>query len=114
MELLLLALGAFWGWEFLRGILPFPLPARLAPLAVAGIAYGLTFITPVALLAVAAAGGVALLRKAAGPNTLEPWSLPWADISMIARPPRRGPGRVRPGAQGRAPAPKIGNRLPRL
>jgi prepilin signal peptidase PulO-like enzyme (type II secretory pathway) len=113
MILLYAALAALWAWETLRGLLPFDITPRLVPLLVVGVAFGILHLHGLWLLAPAVAGALALARKITGLTSLPPWVLPWEDIRDMIRPPRRGPGRVNPGAQGRPP-PTIGKRIPRL
>jgi hypothetical protein len=62
-ELLELSLAAAICWEILRNFSPWQLPVRLAPVMVAAIAYGLSYVHPkTILLALAAAGGVGLFN----------------------------------------------------
>jgi hypothetical protein len=102
-QLLLLSLATLWGWETLRGLLPFYIPPRLAPLFVGALSYGATFTSHRYLLAAAVAGGVAILRVFANAGTITPLPLP-------RRVPRPGP-RLH---QGKAPPSPAGRRIPRL
>lgn len=115
MLFLLQCLAVLWGWETIRGLLPLSVNARFVPLCVVLLALGAFYIHGAFLVAPAIAGGVALLRKLARLESLKPWDFPyWADIRDVVKPPRRGPGRVNPGAQGRVPRSTVGNRVPRL
>jgi hypothetical protein len=113
MLFLVQTLAVLWGWETIRGLLPLSINARIIPLCVVLLAWGVLYLHGPFLLAPALAGGVALLRRLARLESLKPWDFPWEDVKAIARPPRRGPGRVNPGAMGR-PVSKVGNRVPRL
>lgn len=68
----LLAFATFITWEFVLTILPVQVHPRLQPIIVAGAAYGMTYVPHVYLLAVAAAGGVALLHRWLVPEPVEP------------------------------------------
>jgi hydrogenase/urease accessory protein HupE len=60
--LLLISLGTFTAWEWVAVALPFSLPAWLQPITVVGLAYEVQRLPERWLLAVAAAGAVALLH----------------------------------------------------
>ena len=106
MNLILVSLAAFWGWEFIAGLSPWKINPRLAPLLVAALSYGATFLPGHILLALAAAGGVAVIRAVAKATRLPPPSLP-----SLPRPRRISPP---PGARGTAPPSQVGRRIPRL
>lgn len=101
-QLILLSLAVLWGWETLRGLLPFSIPPRLAPLFVGALSYASTFLDHRAIITGAVAGGVAVLRVIANANGVTPVSIP--------RPRRSGP-RMH---QGKAPPSPVGRRIPRL
>jgi hypothetical protein len=115
MLFLMQVLAVLWGWETIRGLLPLSVNARFIPLCVVLLAFGVLYLHGPFLLAPAISGGVALLRKLSNIESLKPWAFPyWEDIKAVTRPPRRGPGRVNPGAQGRPPKSTVGNRIPKL
>jgi hypothetical protein len=62
LQILLIAFATFTAWEWLIEVLPFTLPAGLQPVAVAGLAYGAQRLPEPWLVALAAAGMVALLH----------------------------------------------------
>jgi hypothetical protein len=62
LHVLLIALAAFTAWEWLLVTLPFAVPAWLQPVLVVAIAYGAQRLNERWLVAVAAAGLVALLH----------------------------------------------------
>lgn len=105
ISLLLVSLAAFWAWEFLSGLSPVNISIRLAPLLVAALALGITYLPARFLLAAASAGAVALWRRLAQAGKLPPLALP-------SRPARKtSPA---PGTRGRAPDSQVGRRIPPL
>lgn len=104
MQLLLVSLATLWAWESLRGILPFAIPARLAPFCVVLVAWGLTFIHGSLIIAGASAGAVAILRVLAKAGPLPPWKL-YLPSRKISLPP---------GARGNPPSSQVGKRVPKL
>lgn len=108
-QLLLVSLASLWAWEGLRGFLPFTIPRLLAPLAVFGVACGAESVPFRFLLAAAAAGGVAVLRRLAGAGESKPF--PLRDARAMVRPPSRA---TSPGVRGRAPVSTLGKRVPKL
>ena len=115
MELILGVFAAFAVWMSLRAMLPFRIPERLAPFAIAGVAYGVLSIPePKIVLALACVTGVSLLTVLLlklGTSLPAPWS-GRAVSAYLPRVPRRrtttGVGHV----PGEAPGP--GRRIPRL
>lgn len=61
-RLLLLSFATFTAWEWLRDVLPLPLPAAIQPPVVVALAFGAQRLPDPWLLAVSAAGGVAVLH----------------------------------------------------
>lgn len=84
----LIAFATFTAWEWLAVALPFSLPAWLQPLAVVGIAYGAQQLPAPWLLALAAAGAVALLHTFVRGGLVE------APALRIPRSRTARPGRV--------------------
>jgi hypothetical protein len=74
-RLILIAFATFTAWEWLRDTLPFALPAALQPLAVVGLAYEAQRLPGPWLMAVAAAGVVALLHVQVRGNAADAASL---------------------------------------
>lgn len=62
LHVLLIAFATFTAWEWLLVALPVAVPAWLQPLVVVAIAYGAQRVSEPWLVAVAAAGAVALLH----------------------------------------------------
>jgi hypothetical protein len=70
-RLLLISLATFTAWEWVAVTLPFSLPAWLQPLAVVALGYAAQRLPGRWLLAVAAAGAVALLHTAVRGGVVE-------------------------------------------
>lgn len=117
MALLLGALAAYFILNVLRFLLPVAIPDRLALLMYGGIAYGILQIPwPSVTLALAVAGGAAILMLATSVLGVNPepltWNLHVPHLPMRSRSHKRkltGIGHV-PGAV----TPKVGRRIPKL
>jgi hypothetical protein len=72
LHLLELVLATAIGWEVIRYFTPAEIPVRLAPVLVVIIGFGFTFLDSKFLLAISAAGGVALFHYVTGPTSLKP------------------------------------------
>lgn len=104
MQLLLVSLATLWAWESLRGILPFLIPARVAPFLVVLTAWGLTFVHGSLIIAGASAGAVAILRVWAKAGSLPPLKL-YLPSRATSLPPM---------ARGNPPLSQVGKRVPKL
>jgi hypothetical protein len=71
-SLIILAFAAFIGWEILRYITFITISGRIAPVIVIVLAFCLSFLPYRELLAISAAGGVALLIKLIDPDSVTP------------------------------------------
>jgi hypothetical protein len=125
ITLLIAVMGGFTGWVSLQMLLPFRVPQRLGPVAIAAVAYGVMSIPSLHLqLAIAAVAGVVLLYRWAEPEVLPPWRIHLADIigAVLVRVPRPKPraGRPEPPSkteitgQGYRPSGERGRRIPEL
>lgn len=63
IQFLLVSLGVFAVWEYLRMVLPFSIPALLQPLVVIGLAVGATHLDREWVFPLAVAGAVAILHR---------------------------------------------------
>ena len=110
LEFVLVAFAAFAVWSLLRTLVT--VPGRIAPLAVAGIAYGLTFVPPVALLVIAATGAVALLCYFTSDAELpEP---PQLRMPKLPEHKPKTTGKTEATGQGFKPSGQVGRRVPKL
>jgi hypothetical protein len=71
LHVLLIAFATFTAWEWVLVALPFAVPAWLQPVVVVAIAYGAQRLNESWLVAVAAAGAVALLHTAVRSGVVE-------------------------------------------
>lgn len=85
---LLIAFATFTAWEWLAVTLPFSLPAALQPLVVVALGYAAQRLPEPWLVAVAAAGAVALLHSTVRGNVVEASPL---RIPRVRRGSRRVP-----------------------
>jgi hypothetical protein len=117
LELILLALASFMVWMAAYPLIPFPLPDRIAPFVVVGVAAGMWYMPWHRWLVIlAASGGVLLLHRAVAMTGIVMPS-PWR-IRDMPRPhlPRRnqvimlGEKSFTPGKE---PS-RVGNRIPKL
>jgi hypothetical protein len=85
MRLLTVALAVFWAWEYIRVVLPVPVPAWLQPALVAGLAFEARHVPTAYLTAAAVAGLVAVLHRYVTSS---------AETAQLVT--RRRPGRIPP------------------
>lgn len=121
-HLLIAALGAFTGWHFVKGILPFRIPDRLALLVIAAIGYAILLIPDWrAQVALAGAAAVPLLREFMTDGGPGPWRVPRPRSIRLRAPSlrRRLPGTPLPmpeeaTGQGFRPGGGPGRRIPTI
>jgi hypothetical protein len=90
-ELLVVSLAAAIGWNIVRNFYPWNINPRIAPIVVVLISFLFTFAyTPSAVVAFAAAGGVAVFHKVTDATSLDPVSIRLPSIP--GRIPRRDNG----------------------
>lgn len=103
-EFIITSFGTFIGWQILRSIIWFNMPARLTNFIVPAIAYGISWLDkPSIFVALAATGGCAVLFRFIAFDSIEPWSLP-----SFSRKKKLDPGRKRRGDY------MLQNRIPTL
>jgi hypothetical protein len=111
-EFVLVSFGAFIGWQILKSLVWFPIPARLAPILVLLIALAMTFLSkPSLLMAFAATGGVAGVIRLVDAEGIEPWKMPsFTDLKEAHKMVRRAHRKP----QGRTRRTEAGSRIPPL
>lgn len=104
-EFIVVSFAAFIGWTVVRSFTPVELNARISPLLVVGIAYLITCLQQASLLiALAAAGGVALLNVLTGSVGIDPVKIPRVAVRIRRSNKRRNTDRPS----------SVGHRIPNL
>lgn len=76
VQFVVVSFATFIGWQILRSVVWFQISARLANFIVPAMAYGITFLgKPSLIVALASAGGCALIHRFIDIDSIEPLRL---------------------------------------